>query len=268
VSGPAAGTRLDVGEGGLEIGRDGRLSEDRELSRRHARVSRLDDGGLIIEDLGSTNGTRINDREISGPTLIGADDTVELGQTKLRLAVPAAEPAAKPAAPGVHGGVHRVPDDLLSVLAARAPVDREWIIKTFFTALPITFAVNFFIRTIAVEYFNVSDDIVVLQPQVLVMISLMPTLGDSIGFYKSFGRPAGHTTTRYLIPTFAVTGVFMTIELILLPASAGIEEYICTVIVAAVAPTVVVPMLLALRVRARLRAEQEYGVAGSTIGGP
>ena len=39
---------------------EGRLGDDAELSRRHARVARDADGRLTIEDLGSANGTFVN----------------------------------------------------------------------------------------------------------------------------------------------------------------------------------------------------------------
>ncbi len=60
VAGRAAGSRLTVADE-LVIGRaaedDGRLGDDDEISRRHARIARGVDGRLVITDLGSTNGT-------------------------------------------------------------------------------------------------------------------------------------------------------------------------------------------------------------------
>ena len=53
--------------GGLVFGRDGQLVDvvlnDRSVSRRHARLSRSV-GRLLVEDLHSTNGTKINGRTI------------------------------------------------------------------------------------------------------------------------------------------------------------------------------------------------------------
>jgi len=57
---------------------------DTSVSRRHAQL-RFQDDGLIIEDLGSANGTLVNGRPISEPTLIQDGDEVTLGETILRV---------------------------------------------------------------------------------------------------------------------------------------------------------------------------------------
>jgi pSer/pThr/pTyr-binding forkhead associated (FHA) protein len=88
-SGPAAGTRIAVGHQPVVFGRaetgEGTLGDDPELSRRHASASVLDDGHLLVEDLGSTNGTFVNDRRIAGPTVVGPGDSLELGGTSLEV---------------------------------------------------------------------------------------------------------------------------------------------------------------------------------------
>ena len=38
-----------------------------------------------MEDLGSTNGTYVNDQRITNPTAIGCRDIVRIGRTILRL---------------------------------------------------------------------------------------------------------------------------------------------------------------------------------------
>jgi hypothetical protein len=73
----------------LLIGRNaegaGKLAEDEEISRSHARVS-LSPGGLCsVEDLGSTNGTFVNGLRITGPTTVSEGDTIELGETTLAV---------------------------------------------------------------------------------------------------------------------------------------------------------------------------------------
>jgi pSer/pThr/pTyr-binding forkhead associated (FHA) protein len=88
-SGPAAGTRIAVGHQPVVFGRaetgEGTLGDDPELSRRHASASVLDDGHLLVEDLGSTNGTFVNDRRIAAPTVVGPGDSLELGGTSLEV---------------------------------------------------------------------------------------------------------------------------------------------------------------------------------------
>src|SRR5436305_5933478 len=108
VVGRAAGASLPV-EHELLIGRNaagaGRLGDDPELSRDHARVRRTDDGGLLIEDLGSTNGTRVNGAPITGPTLLRAGDQVQAGSTVIEVR---GEPVALGPLPPI--GRPRVPD--------------------------------------------------------------------------------------------------------------------------------------------------------------
>ena len=88
VAGNAAGTSIYV-EDEMVIGRHaegaGRLAEDEEISRMHARVT-LDSSGVCeIEDLGSTNGTYVNGMRISAPEALSVGDTIELGQTTLAV---------------------------------------------------------------------------------------------------------------------------------------------------------------------------------------
>ena len=81
---------LLAGEGAV-IGRSPRnatfLIDDETLSREHARVYYEPEAGLQIEDLHSTNGTRLNGRQLrSGtPTRMANEDAVELGGVKLRV---------------------------------------------------------------------------------------------------------------------------------------------------------------------------------------
>jgi pSer/pThr/pTyr-binding forkhead associated (FHA) protein len=86
IAGNAAGTSIVV-EDELVIGRHaespGRLADDEEISREHARIT-LDGRGLLaIEDLGSTNGTYVNGLRISSPQTLSAGDGIELGGTTL-----------------------------------------------------------------------------------------------------------------------------------------------------------------------------------------
>lgn len=90
VKGPAAGTRILV-EGALVVGRGesgvGTLGEDAELSRRHASIS-VRDGTVLVEDLGSTNGTQVNGHDVTEPTAVAAGDSIDVGSTTLRVHVP------------------------------------------------------------------------------------------------------------------------------------------------------------------------------------
>jgi EmrB/QacA subfamily drug resistance transporter len=127
TEGPAAGTQIAIGLEPMVFGRaeegKGKLGDDSELSRRHARISQQD-GKLLVEDLGSTNGTLVNGREISEPATVGLGEVIELGTSKLRVAelpmpapaVPAAAAAAAAAAAGPAAG-----PQVTRVTAAVAP---------------------------------------------------------------------------------------------------------------------------------------------------
>jgi pSer/pThr/pTyr-binding forkhead associated (FHA) protein len=73
-------------EPGETIGRDECEIElnDPDVSRRHAVLRQVDEG-LAIEDLGSKNGTFVNDRRVSGIVPVGAGDRVRFGNTVWRL---------------------------------------------------------------------------------------------------------------------------------------------------------------------------------------
>lgn len=60
------------------------LPEDTFISQVHARVFRRD-GDLWVEDLGSTNGTLLNDRKVSAPVVMRRGDVLHVGRTSLEL---------------------------------------------------------------------------------------------------------------------------------------------------------------------------------------
>lgn len=60
------------------------LPEDTFVSQVHARVFRRD-GALWVEDLGSTNGTYVNDARLDGPVPLRPGDRLQIGETVLEL---------------------------------------------------------------------------------------------------------------------------------------------------------------------------------------
>lgn len=69
---------------GREAGSGIRLAHDEFASARHARIEpRLD--GVWVEDLGSTNGTFVNDAPLTEARLLSAGDVLKVGATELRL---------------------------------------------------------------------------------------------------------------------------------------------------------------------------------------
>jgi len=86
-TGPAAGSVLEVATR-LVLGRAengiGALGNDRKLSRRHASITVIGTG-LVIEDLGSRNGTVVSGRRISHPVAVAVGDLIEIGASRLRV---------------------------------------------------------------------------------------------------------------------------------------------------------------------------------------
>jgi ATP-binding cassette subfamily B protein len=82
----ANGSRQELElSGPLELGRLAELSlDDHEVSRRHARLTPHGDG-VLVEDLGSTNGTFVNEQRLASPLLVSFGDVVRLGQTTVRV---------------------------------------------------------------------------------------------------------------------------------------------------------------------------------------
>jgi len=71
----------------FKIGRDPSLKcdlilKDPTVSKEHAKIKLQDDGKIYIYDLGSENGTIVNDEEIKGPKELKDDDIIVIGKTK------------------------------------------------------------------------------------------------------------------------------------------------------------------------------------------
>jgi DNA-binding winged helix-turn-helix (wHTH) protein len=63
------------------VGREGEgviLVKSSTVSRRHARIT-LDAAGGVVEDLGSKNGTYVNDRRVEGSTPVADGDQIRIG---------------------------------------------------------------------------------------------------------------------------------------------------------------------------------------------
>ena len=72
----------------MEIGRsassDVSLAETLSVSRRHARL-RFVGTNVTLEDLGSTNGTYVNDRQVDGVTTLGSGDRFQVGTVHFKF---------------------------------------------------------------------------------------------------------------------------------------------------------------------------------------
>jgi FHA domain len=88
-SGPDSGRTIEIDRAALVVGREvegaAAFPDDSELSRTHARFVPLHGGGLLVEDLGSTNGTYVNDESIDAPRIVHTGDRITVGRTTLEL---------------------------------------------------------------------------------------------------------------------------------------------------------------------------------------
>jgi hypothetical protein len=81
--GHVPGMEYEVGEGAV-MGRGDQAEirlEDPFASSRHARLTRQG-AVIVIEDLGSTNGTYLNEELLSGPQPLHAGDRVRIGDSE------------------------------------------------------------------------------------------------------------------------------------------------------------------------------------------
>ncbi|HKA90884.1 MAG TPA: GGDEF domain-containing protein [Haliangiales bacterium] len=73
----------------VNLGRDPDVElplRDGSISRRHCRVEREDDGGYVLMDLGSTNGTRLNGAKIKERQRLADGDKIFLGASVVKFA--------------------------------------------------------------------------------------------------------------------------------------------------------------------------------------
>lgn len=80
--GPNPNETFDLSEAQISIGRspaNGIPIVDPEISRKHAQLVQQGDG-YALEDLGSTNGSFVNGRRITGLTPLHHGDIIELGE--------------------------------------------------------------------------------------------------------------------------------------------------------------------------------------------
>jgi len=91
---PGKQPRLIEVTGALTFGRecDGVICDDPEMSRQHL-VLRAIDGELVVEDLGSLNGTSVNGVTIAGPTALQPGDVIRAGSVDVAILAPLTAPA-------------------------------------------------------------------------------------------------------------------------------------------------------------------------------
>src|SRR3954454_2912091 len=115
VEGADAGRQVPV-ETVVDIGREPslpiHLDHDTQVSRRHARVTNQS-GSAVVEDLGSTNGTYVNEQPIHSPRALNPGDRIRVGLTVIELRS-AQQVAARPSAVNVRPNITAVDNQVLA----------------------------------------------------------------------------------------------------------------------------------------------------------
>ncbi|MDE2571961.1 MAG: FHA domain-containing protein [bacterium] len=88
MNGPLDGKTWSF-ESEITIGRDEAqahacISTDRYVSRRHARLY-VEEAHLLLADLGSRNGVRVDGRALTGSATISSGQSFVVGRTELRV---------------------------------------------------------------------------------------------------------------------------------------------------------------------------------------
>jgi pSer/pThr/pTyr-binding forkhead associated (FHA) protein len=86
------------------------LADDLKVSRHHATIKR-ETGTFIIQDVGSANGTFLNDERMGGPQPLNDGDVIRVGSTTLSVTLPRdeTEPSLKLAEAGADERVNTAP---------------------------------------------------------------------------------------------------------------------------------------------------------------
>lgn len=130
------GTQIALTDVPLVLGRGGADVDlgDPRASRRHA-AAHVEDGVVVVQDLGSLNGTWVGGDRIDGPTALDPGAVVRLGDTPIEVVVPtpatiaapgpaetvAAPPAAReaPPAPAPPAAPPPAPDPVVPLASSR-----------------------------------------------------------------------------------------------------------------------------------------------------
>lgn len=118
TSGPMAGTRFEVGAGGVRLGRSSSNDvciPDEELSRNHCLFEQSGEAGIRVTDLASANGTFVNGEQLGSDSReLVAGDAMEVGSTAISVVGEEPPPAQRHATPVARGasidlGLGKVP---------------------------------------------------------------------------------------------------------------------------------------------------------------
>jgi DNA segregation ATPase FtsK/SpoIIIE, S-DNA-T family len=139
TAGPAEGRTVEL-EGELLIGR-GNVAvsiDDRQLSRRHARVAPAPEG-VTVEDLDSLNGTWVDGVRVTGSVTVSPGHAIRMGRTVLEVEPP--PPAQPEQRLPAFGQLSPTGAAGVSPLRRRAPATRLWLPTVLTVAVIVATAV-------------------------------------------------------------------------------------------------------------------------------
>lgn len=132
IDGPEVGARTEVLLGESLIGRTASCAivvDSPAVSRAHARLLHSREG-LIVEDLGSANGTTVGGMPVTGPTRLKENDVVRVGGLRsFRVTMAERSPSAPPVEP-----VSRPTPVEIAVAEPTPVVDQEWRTRLVWSA--------------------------------------------------------------------------------------------------------------------------------------
>src|SRR5712672_3245870 len=124
LNGSLEGEEIELTPDPQTIGRGGTCDikiGDAGISSKHAKIW-CDDGAFFLMDLGSTNGTFVNDRDVDREQLADGD-TVTFGMTKAQFVADQPKPrTAQPAAAGRGAARTRTPPPVEPPTPAKAVI--------------------------------------------------------------------------------------------------------------------------------------------------
>src|SRR5262245_53756533 len=123
LAGAKEGTQIPLKKDKFVIGRASECTlraASAAISRRHCAIERVDDA-WVVRDLGSRNGTHLNEQAVENPTAIKVGDEIRVGPLKFRVEA-RSEKASKsdPAAKVAPAAAAAAPEPTLEVDINRA----------------------------------------------------------------------------------------------------------------------------------------------------
>ncbi len=144
----------------------------------------------------------------------------------------------------------QAPGEQLEPTRARVPL---WVMLAGGGAVSV--ALGFALRALGRELADVPAGLSCLRPAALLPATVLPVLGNGLGFYISFRARPSRYSTRVFLGVGALMGLAgVAISVGKLPASADGGSVITTIAVALAPTLLIIPALLTLVARANLRS--------------